>query len=84
MKAMLNKQCFVVTCGQSKCSGHGDCLTMNEAYQLAYAGQASLPGPFSGWEGDHVTMCVCEIGYSGSECQYSKFNIHQLYNNGKY
>lgn len=61
--------CRESTCGRSKCSGHGACLTMNEAYRQASYAQPTFTN-YSRWEGTHVTMCACEIGYSGPDCSY--------------
>lgn len=55
----------VASC-ENNCNGHGTCLTINHIYDF-YTVAAS--GSYSTWDANHVTMCVCEEGYTGASCE---------------
>ena len=51
------------------CGEHGKCMTISSIYDFFTPGAS---GTYSSWEGDHVTMCVCDPGHTGVACEMSK------------
>jgi hypothetical protein len=51
-------------------------MTVSNLYDF-YTKDAS--GTFDSWEGEQVTMCVCDPGFTGAMCEMSKFGAGFLY-----
>ena len=54
-----------MTCGSSNCGGHGTCTSISSMFQFYAKSSATT---FLGWEGDHVTGCICDIGTRLVDC----------------
>ena len=63
----------LVSCGIDMCSGHGTCTTLEHLYDF-YTGNAVV-GLYDSWEAKQLTACVCDIGYTGTDCAMSN-KIH--------
>jgi EGF-like domain len=54
------------------CSGQGTCATMRQAADFygyrSTPTTSTLPLPYSNWEADAVTMCICDWGFTGPDC----------------
>ena len=53
----------------NQCGEHGKCMTVSNLYDF-YTKDAS--GTFDSWEGEQVSMCVCDPGFTGAMCEMSK------------
>jgi hypothetical protein len=53
-----------VSC-DSSCSGHGTCLTIENIYDFYTVGD---DGNYDKWDAKQVTGCICEMGYTGANC----------------
>ena len=62
---MLN----VASCPDS-CNGHGSCQTLEQLF-YSYT-KDKTDNTYSTWDANHTTMCVCDVGYTGSSCDISK------------
>lgn len=56
---------FLVQC-KNNCNGHGTCMTIENLYN--YFTWDSTLGLYDSWDADHLTTCVCDIGYTGPSC----------------
>lgn len=60
--------CQRASCGATKCSGRGHCITMADAYLEYTASQAVMQFPQDSWSNFHTTMCSCYTGFGGPDC----------------
>jgi len=67
--------CDRISC-PNNCGEHGKCMTMGNVYKL-YGTEFStqtvfLPNAttvYSSWDAEKLSMCYCDIGYTGSACE---------------
>ena len=53
------------------CNGNGLCMTTNrlyDAYTIVKPSNNALD-TYSSWDAEHTSMCVCDYGYMGSNCE---------------
>lgn len=59
----------------SSCSGHGTCLTIENIYDFYTVGD---DGNYDKWDAKQVTGCICEMGYTGANCDMRKSRAFTL------
>ena len=69
-KACEKSGCYIclvyLQCQYQECSGHGNCITTGEAYEIYKATPHALE--YTNWDKNHTTFCDCERGYNGPVC----------------
>jgi hypothetical protein len=79
--------CQRIVCGNAVdlkvpvCSGHGTCQTIGQAYDRFSPAKRNFRSPdYLNWDAQHTTLCDCEIGFTGPDCNLSKFTyIHKYF-----
>lgn len=67
---------LAATCGSTRCSGHGECITTGS---LAYPFSFHHFTVYRNWDANQTTSCRCYDGYSGADCSLSEFPISPYY-----
>ena len=59
------------------CGNYGQRLTMKELYAYYTVDNSE---PYTFWDGNHLSACMCDYGHTGNKCEMSKY--HKIMNLG--
>ena len=63
---------FLLASCPNRCGDHGKCISIANLFTF-YTPYST--GAFESWEGEQVTTCVCDPGFTGHACEMSKCTV---------
>ena len=56
------------------CNGHGQCQSIGNTYDMYKLNYDEYSPTYSPWESEQITMCICDPGFTGAACEFSKLH----------